>query len=472
MTIQSTAGKVIVGGNGVATSFSFSPLTIFEDTDLQVTLVDTNGAESLLTEGTGANNYAVVVASYPGSGSITYPASGSAFLLTGQQLVMKAVLPLTQETELDNQGGYFADVQETAFDRQTVIAQQQQETINRALQLPLAVTGVSTTLAAPVAATLLGWATDGLSLINYGFASVGQVVASVFSLTLLVLSTAAAWRTALGLGSAATLAATSAGTSLVTAASASAALAVVNGGNLFNTLSGMKLSNDGTTPNTKLDVAAGFCADDTNAFLIAGSAGVIDCATVGANGLDAGALANATWYHVYAISKAAGASPALLASTSASAPTLPDTYTLKRRLGSFKTDGSAHILAFTQNGDEFLWPVIVPELATTTAGTAATLLTLAGSPSGVKVSALLRAAGSNASSFAVILSSPDENSAAVGAVTGNYSLVAPSGSLVGAAGHFSLRTNTSGQIRYVASASSTTLQIVSYGWTDTRGRIS
>src|SRR5260221_7622465 len=121
-------------------------------------------------------------------------------------------------------------------------------------------------------------------------------------------------------------------------------------------LAGLTLSNDGTAPNTKIDVAAGVCADDTNAAMISlPSGGAIDCTIAGANGLDTGSLAASTWYHAFAISKPGGSSPALLASTSLASPAFPSGYTLKRRIGSFKTDATAHILGFVQHGDEFWW---------------------------------------------------------------------------------------------------------------------
>src|SRR6185437_3654356 len=119
-----------------------------------------------------------------------------------------------------------------------------------------------------------------------------------------------------------------------------------------------------------LDVAAGVCADSTNAQMLSVTASTIDCGTVGANGLDAGTLTNSTWYHVFAIGKTDGTT-ALLASTSLGSPTLPATYTLKRRIGSFKTDGSAHIVVFIQSGDEFRWAASVADVNATNPGTSA-----------------------------------------------------------------------------------------------------
>ena len=150
-----------------------------------------------------------------------------------------------------------------------------------------------------------------------------------------------------------------ASTAFVATAIAAARTSSLGGTVLRSYLAGLGLSNNATTPNTKLDVAAGVCADSTNAQMLSVTASTIDCGTVGANGLDAGTLANNTWYHVFAIGKTDGTT-ALLASTSLGSPTLPAAYTLKRRIGSFKTDGSAHIVSFIQSGDEFLW---VPPVA-------------------------------------------------------------------------------------------------------------
>lgn len=225
-------------------------------------------------------------------------------------------------------------------------------------------------------------------------------------------------------------------------------------------LAGLQLSNNGSTPNTAIDVSAGQARDDTNAANIVFSAAkTIDCTTTGANGLDAGSLANTTWYHVFAIAKADG-TVAALASTSVSSPTLPSGYTYQRRIGSFKTDGSAHIIAFSQVGDEFIWAAVAGDLNTSTLSTVATLVALT-VPTGVVVIALYRA---NSASNIVLINSPSENSVAVNATAGNISLE------VGGAADFRTRTNTSAQVRVVAGAGSTTLQIATYGWLDRRGK--
>ena len=134
MTISTEVQKVTAGGNGSATSFSFSPVQIFDNSDLVVSVVDAAGSEVTLVEGTGAGNYAVVVSAYPGTGSVTYPASGATRLQTGETIVMQRVLPLTQIVDLENQGGYFPDVLETGLDRIVGMIQQQQDELDRAVK--------------------------------------------------------------------------------------------------------------------------------------------------------------------------------------------------------------------------------------------------------------------------------------------------------------------------------------------------
>lgn len=77
--------------------------------------------------------------------------------------------------------------------------------------------------------------------------------------------------------------------------------------------------------------------------------------TSGAGGLDTGSVASSTWYAVHIISNADGSSSAALFSLSATAPTLPGGYTLFRRVGYARTNGSALIVQFKSIGDWIYW---------------------------------------------------------------------------------------------------------------------
>jgi hypothetical protein len=210
---------------------------------------------------------------------------------------------------------------------------------------------------------------------------------------------------------------------------------------------------------TTIGVAAGSCADSTNAVVMSVSAGTIDCATTGANGLDAGSLANTTWYYVFAIAKA-DRTTAVLASASLASPTLPTGYTLKRRIGSFKTDGSAQIIPFTQTGDRFqLTAEVRDQNALSTGGSK----TLASVPPGIvvewdgRVVVLTAAAG-----FIVDVQT-------VGVTSANSSGVV-SGNAQTASGQARVLTNTTQQVALNNVTGTITYDLYTTGWIDRRGR--
>ena len=112
-----------------------------------------------------------------------------------------------------------------------------------------------------------------------------------------------------------------------------------------------------------MSVAAGVANDTTNVSLMSLAAFSKNTASwfVGSTngGLDTGAIANSTWYHFYVIKRVDTGAVDVVFSLSATAPNLAAAglvpYTLFRRIGSMKTDGSAHWLSFTQTGDTFIW---------------------------------------------------------------------------------------------------------------------
>jgi hypothetical protein len=135
MTVEILSTKVVRDGDDNATSFSF-PFVITEASDLVVNLVDDEGVEDSDPLEQGVDYSVVPSGTYPTTGSISYPLVGDP-LPAGWKIVIRRVLPLTQNTRLRNQGGYFAEVQERTFDRLAMQVQQLQEQIDRAFLLPL-----------------------------------------------------------------------------------------------------------------------------------------------------------------------------------------------------------------------------------------------------------------------------------------------------------------------------------------------
>ena len=141
MTIETEANKVTYAGDDSQTDFDFT-FTITEpnvgaDNDLEVWKIDSAGAVSLLVEGTGTTEYSVAVTTYPGGGTITFPASGSGTLATGESLILVRHQDLFQETLLSNQGGYLPKVLENQLDELVRQIQQLKEEIDRCVKITL-----------------------------------------------------------------------------------------------------------------------------------------------------------------------------------------------------------------------------------------------------------------------------------------------------------------------------------------------
>ncbi len=103
---------------------------------------------------------------------------------------------------------------------------------------------------------------------------------------------------------------------------------------------------------TVADIALGRCRDDDDGHNIV-SAGALspDITASGANGLDAGAEAADTIYHVWIIDDSTGNNaPAGLLSLSSTAPTVPSGYDKKRRVGAIRNNAGSDIERFTQTG--------------------------------------------------------------------------------------------------------------------------
>lgn len=121
----------------------------------------------------------------------------------------------------------------------------------------------------------------------------------------------------------------------------------------------LRITNNATTPNTKLDFGPGrngafweVSLQDTSSPPVAAvvhstSTLTLDATTNGANGLDTGALGASTWYYHYVIAKADGTTATLL-SLSSSSPTMPSGYIYKALTGAMLTDGSTHFITYYQ----------------------------------------------------------------------------------------------------------------------------
>ncbi|HGN9444685.1 TPA: phage tail fiber protein [Raoultella ornithinolytica] len=128
MTVSTEVDHNDYTGNGVTTSFPYT-FRIFQKTDLMVQVVDLSENISIL----------VLDTDYSVTGAGTY--SGGSVVLTSPlanawQISISRELPATQETDLRNQGKFFAEVHEDAFDKLTMLIQQCFSFLRLALRKP------------------------------------------------------------------------------------------------------------------------------------------------------------------------------------------------------------------------------------------------------------------------------------------------------------------------------------------------
>ena len=239
-------------------------------------------------------------------------------------------------------------------------------------------------------------------------------------------------------------------------------------------ISGLTLSTAGASSN--FSVAAGIAADGTGVDMLALTSAITKTtgawsAGSGNGALDAGSIANATWYHVHLIKRPDTGAVDVLISLSATTPTLPTNYTLSRRIGAIRTDGSAKWIKFIQDGDVFTWDVPAADFtAVTNPGTSAILRALS-VPPGINVTAIFHArcyTTTPSSAVAAIYTdpaasdtAPDFNNAQQ---IGNTTL-APFANL-------RIRTDTARQIRVRSNFSDAGVgfTLVTEGWIDPRGK--
>lgn len=240
-------------------------------------------------------------------------------------------------------------------------------------------------------------------------------------------------------------------------------------------LSGLTLSNSAGDATNDIDVDAGEAssndaavADRVPMVLASALTKRLDAAWAvgtGNGGLDTGSAANTT-YHVYLIKRTDTGVVDVLFSTNATTPTMPSSYTKKRRIGSF-IRASGAILGFIQTGNIFRLKSPATDFNSTNVGTARVSYTVT-VPAGIKflwMGMIFVIQAGAPSVEGVLLTDPDGTD------------VAPSGVLcslyAGAGGGIvqaSCVTNTSSQIgaRAQYGDADSSLGISTLGWVDER----
>jgi hypothetical protein len=196
-----------------------------------------------------------------------------------------------------------------------------------------------------------------------------------------------------------------------------------------------------------------------------------------AGGLDTGTRANNTWYWIWAIKNPITGDTDALLSTSATSPTLPSGYTLKRRVGAIKTLASQLQSIYTfPSGDQgiiyimFLDPAQNGlDVSVTNLGTTRTTYTLSNVPAFGSADNLIIidanvGVNNGTSDTRVYISTPLHVNSAPSATAAPLSTIKVDTGGIMQAARCSLYVDNNAQIAARSTASNTTLSIQILGW--------
>lgn len=173
MTVPATtrrAGPFL--GNGTSTAFPFD-FRVFSAADVQVTLADENGVETVQ----------VVTTDYTISINADQDADpgGEVTMLTApaddETLVITGAVDYDQTLDLPSGGNFSPRALENALDRTVIQIQQLDERLDRSLTLPATAAGAETELPAPEANKLIGWNSSATALTNLDAFSLASGIA-------------------------------------------------------------------------------------------------------------------------------------------------------------------------------------------------------------------------------------------------------------------------------------------------------
>jgi len=173
MTVATETATITHTGNGVLTGFS-APFKFLSNDDLQVTKVTiATGAATIMTPA----EYTITGAGNENGGTVTItPAVTSSF-----KIKIDRIVPLTQDTDLEREGGFFPDVIEAQLDRIVMMVQQLDAALADATGSGI-ISSITRNVAGPSSSTIGRFASfnvgTGNSLADSGFAAADFALAA------------------------------------------------------------------------------------------------------------------------------------------------------------------------------------------------------------------------------------------------------------------------------------------------------
>lgn len=177
MTVSSTTAKNTYSGDGSTTAFAFS-FRILDETHLFVQIKSSAG---VITNQVLSTDY-TVSGSGNDSGRTNYTSGNINFVTapasTDTVIIVRSV-PLKQETDYTENDTFPAETHEEALDELTMIAQQLDEELDRAIKVDSAIAGFNGTLPTPTADQYIKFDSAGTGLESFSLsatAGLGNVV--------------------------------------------------------------------------------------------------------------------------------------------------------------------------------------------------------------------------------------------------------------------------------------------------------
>jgi len=175
MALSSIINRNDYIGNGNTSTYNYG-FKIFSENDLKVIKRDTADVETVLTLGrAGSGAYTVTGVGNANGGSIVLKGGN---LPVNYHLTIKRKRALKQETDVRNQGAFYQEIHEDAFDHLVMIDQTQQDDIDRSFKLPetIQVSNVSPILPIPSANKFIRWNSVADALENIGVGGLAVII--------------------------------------------------------------------------------------------------------------------------------------------------------------------------------------------------------------------------------------------------------------------------------------------------------
>ena len=162
--LETTHSRMYYEGTGLLTEYDYT-FRIIAETDLVVKTRDTEDPDAEEETLVLNTDYTVDGVGQENGGQITL----SEALGDGVAMVITRLRPMTQETDIKNQGAFYPEIHEDGFDHVVMLIQQLNASLTGAFRLPETVNplSVSCVLPLPIPGTSIRWNSEGDGLESY-----------------------------------------------------------------------------------------------------------------------------------------------------------------------------------------------------------------------------------------------------------------------------------------------------------------